>query len=235
MPPARVLRPGPLHILETVDVDLVADIHPAEAGHPPPAARSDHHNAAKASAVAMAPVAVIAAVIAATHSTTTLSPAACGSFGRDKRGGADGGDGGNSENRLAYHGSLLWLSLDVLLTSCLPVMRTPRRVQLCPQKATFCDCHHIARVTARADCPGRGGEPSPRSVSRRLRFRSAQRTVRHHIFEHSVHQGRHAARASRDNCDPFECATGYSDPGRIRAGLRGEPMVWGRCAERHAH
>src|SRR5262249_31215830 len=43
-----------------------------------------------------------------------------------------------------------------------------------------------------------------------------------------------AAWQAADNCDPFGCATGYSDPGRIRAGLRGEPIVWGRCAERHA-
>jgi hypothetical protein len=53
--------------------------------------------------------AVMTAVMTATHSSTTLTPAACGSFGRDKRSGADGGDRGNSENRLAYHGSLLWL------------------------------------------------------------------------------------------------------------------------------
>ena len=68
--------------------------------------------------------------------------------------------------------------------------------------------------------------------------RSAERTgagrFRHHILVHPVHQGRHAARAGGDNCDPFGCATGYSDTGRIRAGLRGDPMVWGRCAERHA-
>ena len=81
-------------------------------------------------------------------------------------------------------------------------------------------------------------QPGPRSVSRRLRSRSAQRTgagrFRHHILVHPVHQGRHAARAGGDNCDPFGCAAGYSDPGRIRAWLRGEPMVWSRCAERHA-
>src|SRR5262245_11215004 len=129
---------------------LVADVHLAEAGNPSPAARSDHHNSAKASAVAMVPVAVMAAVIAATHSTTTLSPATCGSLGRDKRGGADGGRGGNSENRLADHESLLWLSLDVLLTSCPLVVRMIRRVQLRPQKATLCDCHHIASTNVGA-------------------------------------------------------------------------------------
>src|SRR5215471_10402772 len=104
-PRFRESRPGP----REKSTSIVADVHLAQTGNPPPAAGSDHHNSAKASAVAMAPVAVIAAVIAATHSTTTLSPAACGSFGRDNRGGADGGDGGNSENRLADHESLLWL------------------------------------------------------------------------------------------------------------------------------
>jgi hypothetical protein len=54
-------------------------------------------------------MAMMAAVMAATHSSTTLAPTTCGSFGRDKRSGADGGDGGDSENRLAYHGSLLWM------------------------------------------------------------------------------------------------------------------------------
>jgi hypothetical protein len=66
---------------ETVDVDLVADIHPAEAGHPSPAARSDHHDAAEAAPVAMAPLAVMA-----THATT-LAPAASGSLGRNERRG----------------------------------------------------------------------------------------------------------------------------------------------------
>jgi hypothetical protein len=47
------------------------------------------------------------AVMAATHATTTLPPASGGSFGRDERGGADSGDDGDSENRLADHGSLL--------------------------------------------------------------------------------------------------------------------------------
>src|SRR5262249_53274420 len=64
--------------------------------------------------------------------------------------------------------------------------------------------------------------------------RTGANRFRHHILVHPVHQGRHAARAGGDNCDPFGCAAGYSDPGRIRAWLRGEPMVWGRCAEGHA-
>src|SRR6516225_12002981 len=82
---------------ETVDVDLVADIYAAEAGHPSPAAGSDYHDAAEAAPVAMAPRAVTA-----THATT-LSPAAGGSFGRDERRGSDSGDGGDSEHCLADH------------------------------------------------------------------------------------------------------------------------------------
>jgi len=46
-------------------------------------------------------------------------------------------------------------------------------------------------------------QPGPRSVSRRLLSRSAQRTgagrFRRHM--HPVHQERHAARAGGDNCD----------------------------------
>src|SRR5262249_12100582 len=101
---------------------LVADVDPAEAGHPTPAAGSDHHDAAEAAA----PVAV-APVMAATHATA-LAAAAGGSFGRDERGGADGDDGGDSENRLADHGSLLVL-VGCALTSCLSVGRAIRRVQ----------------------------------------------------------------------------------------------------------
>jgi tripartite-type tricarboxylate transporter receptor subunit TctC len=47
--------------------------------------------------------------------------------------------------------------------------------------------------------------------------RSAKRTgagrFRHHIYEHPVHQGRDAALAGGDTCDPFGCATGYSGTG----------------------
>src|SRR5260370_4588512 len=92
---------------ETVDVDLVADIYPAEAAYPSPAAGSDDHEAAVAAPVAMAPMAVIA-----THTTThatTLAPAASGSFGRAERPGADSDDGGDSERCLAHHRSLLVL------------------------------------------------------------------------------------------------------------------------------
>ena|SRR6516162_3064574 len=106
---------------ETVDVDLVADIYPAEAGHPSPAAGSDYHDAAEAAPVAMAPMAVMA-----THATT-LSPAAGGSFGRDERRGSDSGDGGDSEHCLADHRSLLVL-IGCVLTSACSVARMIRRV-----------------------------------------------------------------------------------------------------------
>src|SRR5215468_11012992 len=112
-----------LHLKPVLGGPLVADVHPAEPGHPTPAARSEDHDAAEAAA----PVAV-APVMAATHATTTLAAAAGGSFGRDERGGADGGDGGDSENRLADHGSLLVFD-GCVLTSCLSVGRAIRRVQ----------------------------------------------------------------------------------------------------------
>jgi hypothetical protein len=63
-------------------------------------------------------MAMAVAVIAATHPTTTLAATAGGSFGRDERGGANGGDSGDSKNRLADHRSLLAL-IGCVLTSCL--------------------------------------------------------------------------------------------------------------------
>jgi hypothetical protein len=48
MAPVSRRKTGASASTETVDVDLVADIHPAEAGHPSPAAGSDHHDAAEA-------------------------------------------------------------------------------------------------------------------------------------------------------------------------------------------
>src|SRR5262244_1885361 len=103
-PRPRATRPGLLLVSKTLlGGPLVADVDPAEAGHPTPAAGSDHHDAAEAAA-------------------------AGGSFGRDERGGADGDDGGDSENRLADHGSLLVL-VGCALTSCLSVGRAIRRVQ----------------------------------------------------------------------------------------------------------
>src|ERR1700747_3601571 len=106
---------------ETVGVDLVADIYPAEAGHPAPAAGSDDHEAAEAAPVAMAPMAVMTA-----HSTTH-APAASGSCGRDERRGADSGDGGDGEHCLADHRSLLVL-MGCVLTSVYSVVRMIRRV-----------------------------------------------------------------------------------------------------------
>ena len=82
MAPVSHRKTGASASTETVDVDLVADIYPAEAGHPTPAAGSDHHDAAKAAPVAMAPMAVMA-----THATT-LAPAASRSLGRNERAAA---------------------------------------------------------------------------------------------------------------------------------------------------
>jgi len=42
MAPVSRGKTGASASTETVNVDLVADIYPAEAGHPSPAARSDH-------------------------------------------------------------------------------------------------------------------------------------------------------------------------------------------------
>src|SRR5262249_22637504 len=110
---------------ETGDVDLVADVDPAEAGHPRPAAGPDYHDAAEAAPVAMVPMAVMA-THATTHATT-LAPTASGSFGRDERRGADSGDGGDSEHCLADHRSLLVL-IGCVLTSAYSVARMIRRV-----------------------------------------------------------------------------------------------------------
>ena len=62
----------------------VADIHPAEAGYPSPAARSNHYDAAEATS----PIAMAVAVVATAHSTATLA-AAGGSFGRNERRGTN--------------------------------------------------------------------------------------------------------------------------------------------------
>ena len=50
-----------------------------------------------------------------------------------------------------------------------------------------------------------------------------------------THQGRQAARARGDHRDAFGSAAGHADRGRIRAGLRGEHMVWRRRTKEHAH
>jgi hypothetical protein len=44
------------------------------------------------------------AVMAAAHSPATFATSAGGGLGRDERGGADGGESGRSENRLADYG-----------------------------------------------------------------------------------------------------------------------------------
>ena len=49
-----------------------------------------------------------------------------------------------------------------------------------------------------------------------------------------VHQDRQAAPAGGDHRDPLAGAPGRPDGERVRAGLRGELMVWDRCAEEHA-
>src|SRR6516165_10244151 len=103
MAPVLRRQTGASASTEIVDVDLVADIYPAEAAHPSPAAGFDYYDAAEA--VAVAPMAVMA-THATTHATT-LAPAASGSLGRDERRGADSGDGGDSEHCLADHRSLL--------------------------------------------------------------------------------------------------------------------------------
>src|SRR4029453_18096200 len=105
-----------------------ADVHPAEPGDPPPAAGANHHEAEAAAPVAMVPM---MAVMAA-----AFPSAAGGSLGRDERGCADGGDGGDGKNRLADHGSLLVL-LGCVRTSCLSVGRTNRRVQGRPNQLEF--------------------------------------------------------------------------------------------------
>src|SRR5438132_14233444 len=108
MAPVLRRQTGASASTQTVDVDLVADIYPAEAAHPSPAAGSDDHEAAVAAPVAMAPMAVMA-THATTHATPPLAPAASGSFGRDERRGADSGDGGDNKHCLADHRSLLVL------------------------------------------------------------------------------------------------------------------------------
>ena len=126
---------------ETIDVDSVADIYPADAGHPSPAAGSDDHEAAP---VAMAPMAVMA-THATTHATT-FAPAASGSFGRDERRGADRGDGGDSEHCLADHKSLL-VFIGCILTSAYSVAPMIRRVLRRAIRAPEID-HFVIAITS---------------------------------------------------------------------------------------
>src|SRR5262249_4488394 len=76
------------------------------------------------------------------------------SFGRDERGGADGGDGGDSENRLADHGSLL-VFVGCVLTSCLSVGRAIRRVQWRLDKKRAPDPGGKGRAANKVACGGR--------------------------------------------------------------------------------
>src|SRR5262245_46810650 len=68
--------------------------------------------------------------------------------------------------------------------------------------------------------------------------RSHRRAGAGHVCRHRlndrVHHVRQAARSRSNHCDAFRDATRRRNRGRICAGLRDEPMVWGRCAERHA-
>src|SRR6266545_4881623 len=130
---------------------LVANVHsPLKPGAPPPAAVSGHHVAAEA----VAPVAMMAmAVMAATHATalaptTTLAPASSGSFGGDERGGADSGDGGDSENRLADHASLL-VVIGCVLTSPDPSCERSVGFTARVSNRPFRDSHHIRRSHCR--------------------------------------------------------------------------------------
>jgi len=123
----------------------VANVHPAEARDPPPAARSDHHDAAEATPIAMTSV----AVTSATHSTTFA--AAGGRFGRNERGGGDAGDRGDSENRLADHGSFSFFCW--MCSHILPVSRTnhPRGSTLRRLKLSG-----IVRIAAAPGCASGG-------------------------------------------------------------------------------
>jgi hypothetical protein len=142
-------RPAPISRRETgaksMTSDLVANVHsPLKPGAPPPAAVSGHHDAAEA----VAPVAVMAmAVMAATHATT-LAPASSESFGGDERGGADSGDGGDSENRLADHGSLL-VVIGCVLTSPDPSCERSVGFTARVSNRPFRDSHHIRRSHCR--------------------------------------------------------------------------------------
>src|SRR5262249_36195082 len=102
----------------------VADVYPAEAWYPSPAARSNPHDAAEAAS----PMPVAVAVIATAHSTTTLAATAGGSFGRNERRGTNGGDGGDSEDCLADHSSLLVL-IGCVFTSVWSIGRMMRGVR----------------------------------------------------------------------------------------------------------
>src|SRR5262249_24794707 len=83
-----VARPGPPRILQQSMSNSVADIHPAEARYPSPAARSNHYDAAEATS----PIAMAVPGVAPAHSTATLA-AAGGNFGRNERRDTNCGEG----------------------------------------------------------------------------------------------------------------------------------------------
>ena len=60
------------------------------------------------------------------------------------------------------------------------------------------------------------------------------RLLQPHACVDRVHQGGQAARAGGDHRDALGGAAGHSDRGRVRAGLRGERVVWRRRAHEHA-
>jgi tripartite-type tricarboxylate transporter receptor subunit TctC len=80
----------------------------------------------------------------------------------------------------------------------------------------------------------------PRTLSWRRAgtHRSDRGTSASHILHHAgvdrIHQGRQAACARRNHRDARGSAPRHSDRGRIRAGLRGERVVWHRRAQENA-
>jgi hypothetical protein len=92
---------------------------------------------------------VVMTVMAATHPTalaTAFASAAGGSFGRDERRGADGGDGSDSENRLADHTSLL-VFIGCVLTSCWSVAGMIQRVRSALFRESQID-HFVMAITS---------------------------------------------------------------------------------------
>ena len=120
------------------------------------------------------------------------------------------------------------------------------RVHCLRQGQSRQDQHGVGRQRNHAACRRRAVQDDgrrrhgSRAVSRRgaRAHRSARRAgagyVRHHVILDRVHQSRQAARAGGDHRDALGGAAGRPDRGRIRAGLRGERLVWRRRAEEHA-
>jgi hypothetical protein len=97
-------------------------------------------------------------------------------------------------------------------------MRTTRRVQLCPRKATFCDCHHIARVMARSElaCASNSGLSKTFRVAVGTRtfyevaLRSFNSFARRKRFQHEVRGRFFAPHVISSNVAPFLLAAGTS-------------------------